>query len=335
LFLVISFFNVSILKVKERTMRTRVSMVIAVAVVMSFAAVADAQPRGPGSFGGRGGGGGTMAKIRLLRVAAIQKDLEEKGIGLSPDQIKQIDALLEELGGQGGRGNFQRGGQPRGEGDRQGRGRGRGRPEQDTPDKDDESRFEFQPGEYFVQEEQPRRRFQDLSEEERQKLRDDFRKRAEERNKEASDKLAKILSPEQLERLNEIYIQIQGVSALQDPEVAAKLKIDEKDREKMREVQQEASEKMREEMQELFRSGDRDKIREKFTEMRKDVEKDVLGVLSKSQQKQFKEMQGEPIKLSEEELRNARSRRQGGRRQGGRRQGGRGQGGGGQGNNDT
>jgi len=262
--------------------------------------------------------------MQLLRIAAIQKELE-----LTDEQIEKITKLQEELGGNrfgGGRGNTRgrgegtEGRRPQG-GDRPER-RRPARPSEDEPKESDESRFEFQPGEYFVQDDQPRRRFQDLSEEEREERLAEFRKQQEERQTKEKDGIAKILLPHQLKRLNEISLQLAGTGALRDPEVIKELNITKKQQEEMQKVQEKSGEKMRE----LFQSGDRENMREKFAELRKDIEKDVLGCLKSSQKKEFEKMKGEPFELDRSALfggGRGRGAPGGNRPQGGRPPGGR------------
>ena len=69
------------------------------------------------------------------------------------------------------------------------------------------------------------------------------------------EKLAEILLPNQLKRLNQIYLQVAGVNALNDSEVAKELEITDEQREKMTTVRQENAQAMGEQMRELFQSG--------------------------------------------------------------------------------
>ncbi|MCH7725744.1 MAG: hypothetical protein IH991_04580 [Planctomycetes bacterium] len=280
-------------------MRFRFAGVAVAAAVMCFASLAEAQP----GRGGRGGGG--VDRLTLLANEAVQKELE-----LLKGQIADLDKLREESRRNGG--NFFRGGGGGGQdgfrrpgGNRQGGGRrpggDRGRPQR-PPSGDDAALF--QPGEFFVQaeeeeEEQPRRRFQDLSEEERQKLIEGFRKQRAERQTKQIVGIKKILLDHQYDRLNEIFIQVQGVNALRDDEVAKKLKIMPKQQEEMRKVEDKARETIRTEIRAFFESGgDRDSIGEKFTELRKENDKKILACLSSSQQKKFEDMKGEPFDVS-------------------------------------
>ena len=141
--------------------------------------------------------------------------------------------------------------------------------------------------------------FREMSEEQRQKFFQEMRERREKQVEEANEKLKKILLKPQVERLEEIRIQLMGLGALNDPEVAKKLKITEAQQEKMQEARESMRESMRTEMRELFRSGDRDKIREKMAGLRKKVEEKVLAVLDSGQKAQFEKIKGEPFEMPE------------------------------------
>jgi hypothetical protein len=139
----------------------------------------------------------------------------------------------------------------------------------------------------------------EMSEAERQQLFARLRTEREKQTAETKEKLGEILLPHQMERLEQLVIQRQGLGALNNPEVAAKLKISEGQQEKIRTTAEEASEKMREEMRALFqggnREGNREQIQEKMAEARAETEKQVLAVLTDAQKKQFDEMKGEPF----------------------------------------
>jgi len=154
------------------------------------------------------------------------------------------------------------------------------------------------------------------------------RKQAEERTKIEKEKLNEILLPHQMKRLDEIYVQVLGVRALQDPEVSKKLGITTRQKEQIEKVQNESRESIRSQMESLFQSGDREQIREKMTEFRKESDNKVLAILTASQKKTFEQMKGEPLELPEDALRGGGGRGGRGGGQGGRD---RGQGQGGQG----
>ena len=183
--------------------------------------------------------------------------------------------------------------------------------------------------------ERPSADFRNMSEEERTEFFTKMRKQAEERNAKMKEQLEEVLFPEQLERLQEINIQLQGIAALRNEDVAKELKITEAQKKELEEVQAGMMEKMREGMRELFTSGGgREGMREKIEKMRKDMEGDVLGVLTSDQKKKFEEMKGEKFEMPEGAFGRGGQGGQGGRGgfggRGGGEQGGRGGRGGGE-----
>lgn len=149
-----------------------------------------------------------------------------------------------------------------------------------------------------------RRNFQDLSEEERAKLREEFQarqreqqERQREQNKKAEELLSEILLPHQMDRLKELAIQRAGTGALVSEEVAGKLGLSEDKRKEIAGVLG----SMRERMGALFQRGEggerpnREEMMAKFAELRKAIEKDALGKLTESQREEFAKLKGEPF----------------------------------------
>lgn len=305
-------------------MRFRLTLTMLAVAMMTT--VADAQPGG--GFGGGFGGFGGTSKLALLRIEAVQKELE-----LLDDQIEAIQKLQEELRPQfGGRGQAGRGQGGRGQGGRGNRRPGGAQPGSDRPARPDSSQLQEQQDIFFVQQrgQQGQGRPQ-LSDEEREARIAEFRKQQAERAKKEKEKLAEILLPHQLDRLNEIYIQVLGLRALQDEEIAKDLKITEKQQTEMRETQQKASEEIRSEMRAALQGVPREEMREKFAELRekmeasrKKSEEKVLAVLSKQQRDKFKKMQGEKFEMPENALRGGFGGGRGRGGQGGRPGGGQG-----------
>jgi hypothetical protein len=138
--------------------------------------------------------------------------------------------------------------------------------------------------------------FRNMNEDEQREFFDKMRKQAEERAAERDSQLEEVLLPQQLERLDQIALQRLGVQALEDEEVAGKLKITDTQKQKMTEVQ----ESLRERMREAFQGGGgRENIRETFGKIREEIEKELLAVLTSDQQKQFEEMKGEKFDMPE------------------------------------
>jgi hypothetical protein len=158
-----------------------------------------------------------------------------------------------------------------------------------------------------VAEEQPRMRppegidFRDRSEANRAKLQEwmeKVRKQREENEKKIREQLEQVLLPQQMERLNQISVQTQGVFGLiSDDELASKLEITTEQKEQMREKAEKGRDEMREKMREIFTSGNREGIREKMEEAQKELEKEILSVLNSSQTKKYEEMKGEPFEM--------------------------------------
>lgn len=136
-----------------------------------------------------------------------------------------------------------------------------------------------------------------LSEQDREKFFAEAQEKRKKMEKEMREKLEEVLLPEQLERLEQISIQVRGAGALADPELSAKLKVTEDQKTKMEEVRNKSGERMRD----VFSSagGDREKMREAFTKMRKEIDDEVLAVLSADQRKEFDEMKGKPFEMPE------------------------------------
>lgn len=176
--------------------------------------------------------------------------------------------------------------------------------------------------------------FRNLTEEQRRELFEKFRKSSEETQKKINSAVQEILLPHQLERLEEIRIQILGSGALLLEPVQKKLKVTDTQKAKFEEITNGTREKsqemfgsVREKFQEL--GGDREKIqalmaeiREKMEAVQKEAEEKIVGTLTAGQKKQFEEMKGKPFEISREDLRPQRPQGQRPGGQGGQRPGG-------------
>ena len=124
-----------------------------------------------------------------------------------------------------------------------------------------------------------------------------------------------ILLPPQLERLEEIRLQLLGTGALLLEPIQKKLKISDTQKAKFEEITNGTREKsqemfsgVREQFQQL--GGDREKIqalmaeiREKMQAVQKEAEEKIVGTLTAAQKKQFEGMKGKPFEISREDLR--------------------------------
>jgi Spy/CpxP family protein refolding chaperone len=135
--------------------------------------------------------------------------------------------------------------------------------------------------------------FQQLSDEERQKLFAEM----EQRNKAATEKVNSILLPHQAERLKEISLQVRGTAALADDEVAKALSITDEQKQQLDTIRQESFEQMRglfpQPGQDQPADADRQAAFQKMAELRRAAEEKTLAVLTDEQRQQFDSMQGE------------------------------------------
>jgi hypothetical protein len=149
-------------------------------------------------------------------------------------------------------------------------------------------------------------KLRDMSEEERRK---EFQKIREQRKKEATERLGKILDEKQLARLDGIRLQLQGFSVLGDRKVIEKLGITREQGVKLKELRdqmQQFLQKLFEGMREAPRE-ERGKLMQGIGEKARDIqqhtmEKAIREVLTTTQAKQLKEMMGAPFELDLREL---------------------------------
>ena len=145
--------------------------------------------------------------------------------------------------------------------------------------------------------------FRSMSDEDRQKFFTEMRERRQKQMETANAKLGEILLKPQMKRLRGISIQLRGVSALTDSEVAAKLKLTDTQEKKIEETMTANRESMSAQMRELFRGGDRggdrDAIRKKMQDLRKQGNEKVLAILTSEQKEQFEKIKGDPFEMPE------------------------------------
>jgi hypothetical protein len=286
------------LRSKEFLMRFKLAFLVAAIGIISFAATALAQrPDQPGQQGGRGGrgpgggppgmGGGMITtRTFLLSIAEVRKELE-----LADEQVEAITKLADELrekyfgrGGPGGGGPGRRG-------------------------NNNEGALRIAPPSwYFVAQEVQNQPGQGRSRggfggpPPTPEQRAEFENRMVERAREEKAKLAEILLPHQIQRLNEIFIQQAGATALFDEDVAQQLAINDGQKAKLTEARQANEETRREQFREAFQL-DENARRAKFEEIRKASDAKLIAVLTPDQQKKFEAMKGKPFAMPENAFR--------------------------------
>jgi len=141
--------------------------------------------------------------------------------------------------------------------------------------------------------------FRNMSEADREKAMAEARARREKEAATANAKLAEVLLPLQIERLEQISLQMRGTAALADAKVAAKLSLTEDQKKKV----EAAMTANREAMQQAFQGGGRDQnreqMRERFQQLRKDSDEKVLAVLTAAQKAEFEKLKGPAFTMPE------------------------------------
>lgn len=118
-------------------------------------------------------------------------------------------------------------------------------------------------------------------------------------------------------RLQEIYVQVNGASALFDAEIARALGLSEEQQTRLATVGDENAETLRGSMQEL-RDLEGEERDARVTEMQTTSNANLLAVLSDEQKTQFEGLKGTALELDRSEVQNLGGRGFGGRGRGGR-----------------
>lgn len=182
-----------------------------------------------------------------------------------------------------------------------------------SPDQDEAVEKLMQPAE------RPQVNFREMSDDERREAFAKMQKEQEERVQKMEEQLEEVLLPQQMERLKQIALQLRGIRALREDDVAKELKITPAQLEKIDGVEEKLREENGPKFRELMQSGDRDAMREAFTKMREESEKQVLAVLTSDQRTEFEKMKGEKFDMPEGAFGGGRGGPGGGRFGGGRR----------------
>ena len=149
--------------------------------------------------------------------------------------------------------------------------------------------------------------FRNASEEERREFFEKMQADREERSKKMKMQLEEVLLPDQMERLEQIVVQVRGVAAFRDEEIASKLGITDAQKKELEEVGQKVREEMQAKGQELRDSlrdgGNREeafaKMRELFAEGQELAMEKAIAVLNSSQRAKYDDMKGKKFEMPE------------------------------------
>ncbi len=110
-------------------------------------------------------------------------------------------------------------------------------------------------------------------------------------------KLEAILKPDQMKRLKEISIQVQGNRAILDPEVQKALGLSDDQKSKIKKLQDDLSSANRALMDDMRNGGDRTTLRDRMTKNNETFNTELGKLLTADQSAKLKAMGGKPFKL--------------------------------------
>ncbi|MDT7898473.1 MAG: hypothetical protein YPKNTGVA_002322 [Candidatus Fervidibacter sp.] len=149
---------------------------------------------------------------------------------------------------------------------------------------------------------QQRQRLEQLGEQWREKMRglrdlppEERRQKGEGMRAEVEKQLATILNEQQMKRLKQIALQVEGYAALERPEIADQVGLTKEQRQKIRDILRQAGEKRREAFQQG--QGDRQAAFQRMREIRQWVDGEIEKLLTPEQKKKWQELIGEPFKF--------------------------------------
>jgi Spy/CpxP family protein refolding chaperone len=149
---------------------------------------------------------------------------------------------------------------------------------------------------------QQRQRLEQLGEQWREKMRglrdlppEERRQKGEGMRAEVEKQLATILNEQQMKRLKQIALQVEGYAALERPEIADQVGLTKEQRQKIRDILRQAGEKRREAFQQG--QGDRQAAFQRMREIRQWVDGEIEKLLTAEQKKKWQELVGAPFKF--------------------------------------
>jgi Spy/CpxP family protein refolding chaperone len=134
----------------------------------------------------------------------------------------------------------------------------------------------------------------------------EIQKKLDQHAKENRDRISKILTPQQTERLNEINIQVAGVAALNFPDVAEKLQLNAEQKATLKNLADEARGK-KTELNDAYNSpplggqkttGKREDYKRELNQVTAERKNQSLAVLTDEQRAKFEKLQGEKFDTS-------------------------------------
>ena len=104
---------------------------------------------------------------------------------------------------------------------------------------------------------------------------------------------------DQLQRLEQLELQQQGLFALMHGELADSLAMTAEQRRQMMDVMQDMERQVRSLVQEAQSEGNASQLSSKMTKLRSEHERKLQAVLSDAQKERWKELSGKPLDLTD------------------------------------
>lgn len=146
------------------------------------------------------------------------------------------------------------------------------------------------------------RNFQDMTDEERQKMRDEFTKRQKENDEKVQGVLDEVLTPDGYARLLGLYAQLNNWQAVQNELIAKKISLSDDSKKKIEAAQTKLGEEMRAQFEQARNGGgggNREEMMARMEEMRKKQDEAVSGSMSDSEKKALEELKGAKFNFPE------------------------------------
>ena len=149
---------------------------------------------------------------------------------------------------------------------------------------------------------QQKQQLEQLGEQWREKMRglrdlppEERRQKVQGMRAEVEKQLSQILNEQQMKRLKQIALQVEGYAALERPEIADQVGLTKEQRQKIRDILRQAAEKRRE----AFQQGrsDRQAAFQRMREIRQWVDGEIEKLLTAEQKKKWQELVGAPFKF--------------------------------------
>ncbi len=139
----------------------------------------------------------------------------------------------------------------------------------------------------------------ELESEMRDEMRKELQALQEKMQAKLRSKLGTVLMDHQMERLDQLRLQMQGTRALGNTEISKKLGITDKQIEQMEEIRNSLREKYQEAFRNRGEGGDFRQRMQELSQQAQEAQEEIRGLLTEEQRKKLQEMQGTKVDLQQ------------------------------------